>query len=127
MNFFGQSKVRRFGISEQSGMIVVQTKKNRVKELCEIPDGNLSVREIRQRFDAFQANNPKVKQLSCRRHDSDVIATTPAGTKVSTIQVENVYNDWLVLNAVAGLGTYEHVANAHELSVLQIARKMFGS
>lgn len=83
------------------------------------------MREIRQRGEEL-AGKP-FQQLSGRRHNADIIARTPEGKEVSTIQVENVYNDWLILNTVGGLGTYEHVANVHELAVLAIARKMFGS
>ena len=122
MNFFGQSKVRRFGVSKETGMIVCQFR-NRVKELCEVP-GGINIWELQQRIESL--NGRSLRQLSGRRYDSDIIATTPEGVKVSTIQIENVYNDWLLLSAVCGVGTYEHVANAHELQVLAIARKMFG-
>lgn len=125
MTLFSSSRVRRFGISSTSGKIVYQAKTNGpVKELCEVP-GHITYREIQERSESLHGR--EFKTLSGRRYDSDVIARTPEGAKVTTIQVENVYNDWLLINSICGLGTYEHIANAHELSVLQIARKMFGS
>lgn len=121
---FRQFHIRRFGVNPNTGMIVFQKASGRVKELCEIPGPSVPTPELRRRS-ASLIGKPR-PQLSGRRYDDDVIATTPDGHPVTTIQIENVFTDWQLLSTVCGVGTYEHVANTQELQVLQIARRMFG-
>ena len=126
MNLFGQRHVRRFAISADTGKIVATLRNGpkRIKELGEFPNVlGLSWEDFQSRCREIEgfAYTP----LPGKRYDTDVIAKTPTGDDVTAQQLEGVYNDWRLLTQVCGPGTLEHFANAHELAVLTIARKMY--
>ena len=64
--------------------------------------------------------------LPGRPADHAVVATTKDGTKVRARQIEGIFNDALLLNALKGVGVYEKTCNTFWLEVLSLAETLYG-
>ena len=121
MSFFNRPQVRRFGVNADNGAITA-TFRGKTKELGFSPSG-IKHAEVMRRWEGLQGKG--VIPLPGKRYDTDVIARTATGDKVTAAQIEGVYNDYLLIDALCGMGTYAYYASVHELAVLEIAKGMF--